>query len=377
MANPKKILQVCRLTPLWGMDLFREISHTFKPEDYQVTTVFLSGKPPTHPVTPSYTGQVLYWQINHKLPGWRFLAFIKLYRLCAQQGFDAVFCHHYKPTVITHLVSRFCAIGQCYSIHHNTGNFKQRHRQWFCRTFLTKCWQFITVSKGVKQDLITTHTGLMENQVHIIHNAIDAKWVESQQLTRLAARNALNLNNTDFVFGTIGRLVSNKGHRFFLHAFAEIAPQVSNARIVIIGHGPLANELMALANTLHIAAQVTIISGDIAQHALRYARAFDVFVLPSLVEGFGLVLLEAMAAQLPIIATHVGGIPEVLGQQHGMIIPAANSSALSQAMLAYHQLSNEARLQLGTNNYYHLQQHFSTQRYHQQFRQLLTEKTGL
>lgn len=372
MSKPLKILQVCRLTPLWGMDLFREISRAFaNPPASQVTTVFLSGEKPSSPLAETYNGQVHCFNINRKLPFWRLLAFFKLYGLCRREQFDAVFCHHYKPTLITEWVSRCCPIKKRFSIHHDAGNFEQKSRKWFSRTFLAKRWQFIAVSQGVKQNLIDANAGIKAQQVHVVHNVIDIPLLEKQQFDRATARHRINIPAEDFVFGTIGRLVERKGHALLMQAFADLKLP-KTCRLVIIGQGPLAEPLQTLAESLTIAEQVTIVGGDIAKHAAHYARAFDVFVLPSLAEGFGLVLLEAMAARLPIIGTTVGGIPEVLGN-HGTLIPSHDREALHHALQKHYQLNQNERTKLGDDNYRHLLSNFSTERYHRDFQRLILE----
>lgn len=96
-------------------------------------------------------------------------------------------------------------------------------------------------------------------------------------------------------------------------------------------------------------------------------KAFDCFVLSSIQEAFGRVLLEAMLARLPLIATRVNGIPEVLGKTGGTLVEAKNMGEMARAMQAVYEQSDEKRGQLGQQAYEHALAHFSIPVFKQQF----------
>jgi len=99
--------------------------------------------------------------------------------------------------------------------------------------------------------------------------------------------------------------------------------------------------------------------------------AFDTFVLSSLVEGLGVVLLEAMVAKIPIIGTQAGGIPEVLDSV-GILVPSNNIEALQDAMDAIEHTSIEERASIGEQLYKRLEETFSIQQFHQSYYNLLS-----
>lgn len=107
-----------------------------------------------------------------------------------------------------------------------------------------------------------------------------------------------------------------------------------------------------------------------ATEAVKYVKAFDVFVLSSLKEAFGIVLLETMAARLPLIATDVHGILEVVGDA-GTLVPPSNVAALSQALRKVLRLTDEDRAQLGMRSYFRFHRNFSIERYYEAFQQLV------
>lgn len=336
-----RILQLCRLTPLWGVDLFKQISLAHKAHD--VTTVFLSGKSdPT--LEAQYHGKVIFFEVDHKKPLWRLKAAVKLWRLCRQQAFDKVICHHYKPMVIMDWVSYFFPAKAYFSMHHNSGNLRRMGRRFYARLSLNRRWTFIAVSQWVKEDLQKARAGVLERQVKVIYNAILLEELQAKQLSREKARESLGLNSQQFVWGTIGRLVSSKCHHALIQAFSAVSVQMPDAVLVILGAGPLEAALHQQIERLQLGGRV-FIHATHAKQANTFIQAFDAFVFPSIQEGFGLVLLEAMSAQLPILASDSGGIPEVMGET-GMMF-SLQGEALQEALLNFYTLTELERLQMG------------------------------
>lgn len=146
------------------------------------------------------------------------------------------------------------------------------------------------------------------------------------------ARAPARVRATGPVFGAAGRLVAVKGFDCLLRAFAAVVSAAPQARLEICGDGPLRGELEAQSRRLGCAHAVTFLGWrpDYPAPALGW----DVFVQPSLEEGFGVALLEAMAQGLPAIASDVGGIPELV--EHGVtgwLVPPGNDVALARALL--------------------------------------------
>jgi glycosyltransferase involved in cell wall biosynthesis len=352
------ILQLCRLTPLWGVDLCKQVSLAHKVHD--VTTVFLSGKPDST-LEKQYHGKIIFFEIDHKKPLWRFKAAVKLWKLCRQQAFDKVICNHYKPMVIMDWVSYFLPPKAYFSMHHTSGNLRRLGRRLYTRLSLNRRWTFIAVSQWVKADLQKARAGVLAQQVKVIYNAIVLEELHAKQLSREKARESLGLTSQQFVWGTIGRLVSSKRHSALIAAFSAVSAKMPDAVLVILGTGPLEAALRQQIERLQLSNRVFIHS-TYAKQANTFIQAFDAFVFPSMQEGFGLVLLEAMSAQLPIIAADNGGIPEVMGET-GMLF-SLQDEALQQALLQLYALTEIERLQMGLIGYqrlcqYFLQEHFA------------------
>jgi sugar transferase (PEP-CTERM/EpsH1 system associated) len=146
-----------------------------------------------------------------------------------------------------------------------------------------------------------------------------------------ALPDALGLRPEHRVIGTVARLSPEKDQATLLRAFAPVAQSIPVARLLIVGDGPERGALEALAAELELREHV-IFAGERPDVA-RLLGAMDVFALPSLSEGTSLTLLEAMASGLPVVATAVGGTPEVVADgQTGFLVPPRDPAALAEAL---------------------------------------------
>jgi len=170
------------------------------------------------------------------------------------------------------------------------------------------------------------------DKVTCIHNAID---VDQIRATRDPAdlRKELGLDQHDFIIGTMGRLVPVKGLDVFLRAARILKDHGKTAKFIIAGDGPLRGLLQALSHQFGLEHEVLFLGHRNDSHDIL--GLMDLFVLPSLNEGIPLVLLEALALSRPVVATDVGGIPEVI--EHGisgLLVRAGKEADLARGCLA-------------------------------------------
>jgi len=163
--------------------------------------------------------------------------------------------------------------------------------------------------------------------------------VESKQLDKKSARAFLGLADDRFIIANVGRLHPDKDQATLIKAFARFNKKVANSQLVIIGRGRLERTLKALACELAVQEQV-IFLGQVAD-AVNYYKAFDLFALSSNKEPFGLVLLEAMVAKVPVVASDCGGASEVVADV-GYLFDFADVPALSKAM--FEAYSDDSRV---------------------------------
>ena len=216
--------------------------------------------------------------------------------------------------------------------------------------------RFVAVSDDLKNWLTRT-VGVPEYKVIRIHNGVDTqkfapRWdayrvgyidegdgarcsgLSAQPSTLSFLRRALCIPDDAIVIGTVGRLDAVKDHRSLLQAFAKIAVADERGRLVIVGDGPMRGEIAAQIKELQIGDQVHMLGER--QDISELLKTFDVFTLTSIAEGISNTILEAMASGLPIVATRVGGNPELV--EHGVsghLIPAQDVCALAGSLLGY------------------------------------------
>jgi glycosyltransferase involved in cell wall biosynthesis len=163
--------------------------------------------------------------------------------------------------------------------------------------------------------------------VHLVPNALAPR---AAVLDRANARAELGLAPEATVIGWVGRLSAEKGPDVLLHSVPDLGDP--GWQVSLIGDGPLKSELQSQAVQLRIAARVRW-HGLIPDAARCYA-AFDCLVLSSRTEGTPIVLLEAMAGGIPVVATRVGGVPDVMREDEGLLVPPEDPAALAAAVRA-------------------------------------------
>lgn len=186
------------------------------------------------------------------------------------------------------------------------------------------------------------------DKVSVIYNGVDTARFFPSSETRIAMRKELGLPLESIVVGSVGRLVPIKDHQTLLKAAALLAATGIDFRVLLVGSGPEREKLQNLA-TGRLAGRVCF-AGD-SNRVPEMLNAMDVFVLPSLGEGMSNTLLEAMACGLPVVATNVGGNPEVIEDNiNGWLFPPGDAGLLADKLTILardnkliHQLGTAAR----------------------------------
>jgi len=182
----------------------------------------------------------------------------------------------------------------------------------------------IAISNEVKQSIVKT--GVREEAITVIHDAIDIdKFNPSDTLP------AEELKGAGPVIGTVGNANKQKGHQYFISAIPAILKKYPNALFVDVGVRDEDTELMELAKDLGI--RNKIIFAGFRQDVGSYLKAMDLFIFPSIVEGLGTALLEAMSMQKPVVVSKTGGMTDVIiDKENGIFVPPASSQAIARAV---------------------------------------------
>jgi glycosyltransferase involved in cell wall biosynthesis len=364
----KNILIFCHGYATQFIDINNLYTQLFDKNKYEVTVAYLVGEPNDTVKQRHLADHIIFMDVSKRESrGLKINTIKKMMRLQRDKQFQIVICHRYKPTYIMLWVSRFYKIPALFSVMHELKTMHAFFRKLSVLLLAQKNIFFAGVSNAVRDDLRNALWRIPKERIITFYNVIDIDSTQPLLLDPVKARLTLDLSPNDFVFGTIGRLAKAKDQKTLLLAFAAIKPSCPNAKLIIIGDGELELELKEHIKQLHLTEDV-IMTGFLDK-AVKYLKAFDVFVLPSIKEAFGYVLLEAMTAKVPIIAAKTNGIPEVVAET-GILFPAKNSEALSHEMLTLYQQSKEQQFERGELGYQRVTNTFSLQHFHQLFWQL-------
>lgn len=365
VSNPIKILHLNYEYSSRDTDLSNAITAALMKKPFSVTTVYLQGDRNFVEKGDNNSTLNYFFNFNPQLVKGNRIKIIKsIIKFCKKEKFDVVITHRFKPCYLIAFAGLLIKFKKKISVFHGSGEFDRPYRKFLARIFM-RSFQIVAVSRAVKEDLLKAHCGFKSNQITVIHNAINAKEIEGTQLSREEARQKLGLPANQFIFGQIARLTPSKGQEYLIQAFSQC--NTPDAHLVIIGGGRLENALREKIISLNLQSRVHLI-GEIS-NAYRYVKAFDVFVSSSIKEGFGVVLLEAMAGSIPIIATNIEGIPEVV-ETLAPLCPAKDSHALKELMQQFYQQDKITLQQKGQRLNQRLHESFDITAYQHAFRQL-------
>ena len=204
----------------------------------------------------------------------------------------------------------------------------------------------VAISGGVADSLAAA--GVDRQRVTVVHSGVDRdRFRPPTPPERVHARIALGISYGEFVISAVGALEPRKGHRYLIEAVAQLALTAPSVKLkcFIAGHGSIRGELEREIAELRCAERVKLLGRIDDPRELLWAS--DVFAMPSLQEGLGVAALEAMASALPVIASGVGGLRELVEDERtGIIVPLAHPEKIASAIGRMAE-SPALRLQMG------------------------------
>jgi glycosyltransferase involved in cell wall biosynthesis len=187
---------------------------------------------------------------------------------------------------------------------------------------------FICASDAIRQMLIDQ--GIPQGRAVTVHEGIDLAHVNAAP--RANVHETFWLPHNAPVIGNVGALVPHKGQRHLIDAAAQVVQDVPDARFVILGEGELHHALEK--QIVEHGLEKHVLLAGFRQDVLSLLKGFDIFTMPSVTEGLGTSLLDAMACEKPIVATCVGGIPEVvIDGETGLLAPPKDPDMLAEALV--------------------------------------------
>lgn len=216
--------------------------------------------------------------------------------------------------------------------------------------------RFIAASQAVRSTLL--HDGVPSDRIVLVHSGIDIHRVQAEPPINVHAEFWLPTHAP--LVGAAGALTTEKGHRHLIEAAAAVVRDVPDARFVIVGEGELRHALERQIHELHLEKHVFL--AGFRPDALAFHKAFDVFVATPAAEGLGTALLSAMASAKAVVATEVGGIPEIVRQgETGIVVPPRDPEALAQAIVRLLK-DDELRARMGRAGFEQVRRMFSAER---------------
>jgi glycosyltransferase involved in cell wall biosynthesis len=255
-----------------------------------------------------------------------------LVKLMRREKPDIVHTHLFKSDLHGRMAARLTGVPVVLSTSHNNDAWAKRAPLgWLYGRTARLADRVIAVSDEVR-DYQIKYTFLSPEKIITIDNGVDLRRFEGQDEAGCAVRTELGIASDAPLVGVIGRLSPQKDHATFLHAAAQIHAALPAARFLIVGDGPLRNDLIAQARALGLEHVLifTGLRGDIP----AVLSALDVLVASSRWEGLPIILLEGMAAARPIVSTAVGGVPGVVTDgESALLVPHSSPTALAEATL--------------------------------------------
>jgi Glycosyltransferase len=264
--------------------------------------------------------------------------YFKLKKVLKELDPDIVHTHLLKADFYGRLAAKKNGVKHIISTCHNDSTIHKRSANPDRKNIFDRIDNFILdftnsnvicISQKVKNYLSWRKSNLDMSRVDVIYNGIDISKsrLKLTKSERLKSRQSLNLSENDFVVTIIGRLEEQKGHLKFLENIKNFLIQNPNIKFLFIGDGSLRKEIESFTSIHSLDKQVTLLGyrNDVDE----LIEISDLIAVPSLWEGFGLVVAEGMIKQKPVIASRVGGIPEIIQHEHnGFLYDIENQNEL-------------------------------------------------
>ncbi len=242
------------------------------------------------------------------------LAAVNLARHLRNERIDVVHAHLSTSSIWAGIASRMAGVPSVATVHGLSGKL----------SFAT-CHHLIAVSEEVSRHLIAQN--VQPSKISVVHNGIPIG-PATDDSARLALRAQLGIAPGAKALGTVARLTPLKGVEQALHSVARLALDYPNVVFLLFGDGPSRPECEDLVDQLGIRDNVRFLG--YRPDARELLPALDVFLFPSLREAMGIAVVEAMAAGVPVVANRIGGVPEVLADGAGLLVPPGDAVSMAE-----------------------------------------------
>jgi glycosyltransferase involved in cell wall biosynthesis len=266
-------------------------------------------------------------------PGVDWRSAVHLAQVLRRERVDLVHAHQYTPFFYTLLARVLCRRPPILFTEHGRHypDFPRAKRIMANRLLLERRDRVVGVGRAVRQALIDNE-GLPPGRTEVIYNGVDTAGFANGGHDEAVIRREIGVGLHDLVILQVARLDYLKDHATAIRTVGRVAVHHPGVRLVLVGEGPEGDKIHALVNRHHVEANVRFLG--LRKDVGRLLRAADLFLLTSISEGIPLTVIEAMAAGLPVIATRVGGLAEMVEDgTTGHLAPSGDDAALAGYIL--------------------------------------------
>ena len=276
-------------------------------------------------------------------------------QLIRQNRINLIHSHTWGTDFYGYWASNISGVPMICTIHDRYYIFEKWTRRLSYRFFINHIKKIVAVSKDIK-GLLLDELKISSQKVRLIYNGIDTLKFENIKNLEMI-RKELNLSQDDLILGNVGNLREVKDHPTLITAFSKISPLFPQSKLLIVGEGRLRPNLEKLCEEFGLEDRVLFLSHR--RDVPSILNLLDIFILPSRSEGCSLSILEAMAAGKAVVATNVGGNPElVLNGQTGLLVPPSQPDKLAEKMI-FLLKNEELRKKMGGEGKKRVKERFS------------------
>ena len=255
---------------------------------------------------------------------------LKLFNLYRKWNPDIVHTHTWGTVCEGLIAAKLARVPVI--IHGEHGTIQQQKRNIYVQRYLWDMADQVLSVSNTHRDRLSKTIGYPKSKIKVIMNGVDTERFQVDGQNK-SVRKKFGIRKDEIIVGTVGRLVPVKNQTLLIHAFGEVSKSCSTCKLVLVGDGLLKEELSLLAFSLGISDKVIFLGQryDIP----NILKVLDIFVLSSISEGMSNTILEAMSSGLPVIATHVGGNPEIVkNNETGILVASDNKEAMTSAIIS-------------------------------------------
>jgi len=294
-------------------------------------------------------------------------------KLARQKGVSGIHAHEFAMNVRGGILASWLRL-PCVATVHGKGYFGDRRARRLAYLATSRLANMVAVSEDIRRQLVQS-VGIDKGRVTVISNGVDIDRFAFDPKKRQVFRSRYGISEGTVLLGTIGSYYPVKGHRFLVEAMKPLASRFGNVHLLMAGQGALAADLQQQIDASGLASKIDIVG--YVEDTAGFLSALDLFVLPSLSEGQPLSLLEAGANGRCIVASNVGGVPEILcNGKSALLVEAGDVDSLFSALL--HLIENpDVCNRLSTNAERVVRQSWSIQSVADRYLNLLLSKEDI